>query len=86
MPSTPSAQAVLDREFLAVRAKMLEIAAALDRMDRGEGAPLSDPRLDQIRRGLAILTGQAGSRAEQIQMLFSLPYDHQWKTKIGVAP
>ncbi len=36
MPTAMPAAEVLDREFLEIRAKILEIAASLDRLDRGE--------------------------------------------------
>lgn len=75
---------VLNREFLEIRAKILEIAAALDRMNRAEGSIDDDPRLTQIRRGLAVLQGQQQDRAEQIQLIFSLPYDGNWQQTLGV--
>jgi hypothetical protein len=81
-----SAAAVLDREFLAIRAKLIEIAAALDRVDRGEGSVADDARLDQIRRSLEILAGSHPNRAERIQMLFSLPYDEHWTSRFGINP
>jgi hypothetical protein len=79
-----SAVAVLDREFLTIRAKLIEMAAALDRVDRGEGTVSDDPRLGQIRRSLEILAGSHPNRAEQVQMLFSLPYDEHWSARFGV--
>jgi hypothetical protein len=81
-----SAAAVLDQEFLTIRAKLIEIAAALDRIDRGEGSVADDTRLDQIRRALEILAGAHPNRAERIQMLFSLPYDEHWAARFGIHP
>jgi hypothetical protein len=46
--SNLSAQEVLNRYFLELRCKLLDIAAILDRMDRGGPLP-ADPRLEQIR-------------------------------------
>ena len=34
----------LDREFLSFRAKLIDLAAALDRIDRSKGTPDEDPR------------------------------------------
>ncbi len=84
LPTT--ATAVLDREFLTIRAKLIEIAAALDRVDRGEGSVADDARLGQIRRSLEILASSHPNRAERVQMLFSLPYDEQWPTRFGINP
>jgi hypothetical protein len=85
MSMPTSAAAVLDREFLTIRAKLLEIAAALDRVDRGEGSVADDARLGQILRSLEILASSHPNRAERVQMLFSLPYDEQWPTRFGIS-
>jgi hypothetical protein len=75
----------LNREFLEVRARILEIAAALDRLDRAEGSVAEDPRLARIHQGLARLQTDQADRAEQIQLIFSLPYDKDWRGNLGVA-
>jgi len=79
MPTTLSAAAVLDREFLGVRARLIEVAAVLDRIDRAEGTVVDDPRLEGIRQGVKILAGDAPERAEKLQLLFSLPYRENWQ-------
>jgi hypothetical protein len=63
----------LDRELLGIRAKLIDLAAALDRVDRGEGSLSGDPRTEQIRRSLHALLGESPGRAEQILAIFSLP-------------
>jgi len=75
------AKAALDAYFLEARCRLLDLAGALDRVDRGadRAAVAVDPRLDLIRQGLAVLSGSTANRAEQIQMLFSLAYDSAWK-------
>ena len=73
---------VLDREFLPLRAKLLEFAAALDRIDRSGGACEDDLRIEQIRLAIATLLGPDDDRAEQIQLLFSRPYDDEWQDKL----
>jgi hypothetical protein len=82
---TLSAREVLDREFLPLRAKLLEIGAMLDRMDRADGSISDDARLEKIRRGISLLNTNCEDRAEQLQLLFSLPYDPQWKKKFGIG-
>jgi len=79
MPSPPAANELLDREFLDVRARLLDVAAALDRIDRAEGAVSGDPRLEQIRQSLDVLSGDSADRAERVQMIFSLPYREDWQ-------
>lgn len=83
--STPLAAAeIFDREFLAVRAKLIDLAATFDRIDRAEGAIAADPRLDKIRQALRMLAGDETDRAEQIQLLFSLPYPEDWRKIHGL--
>ena len=76
---------VLAREFLDVRARLLQIAASLDRLDRAEGSLAGDPRLRGIRRALEILAGDEPGRAEAIQLVFSRTYDPDWKQAFGHA-
>ncbi len=81
MPIPMTATEVLDREFLAVRKRLIDIAAMLDRIDRAEGPTPDDPRIEGIRRSLEILAGEKPDRAEQLQLLFSLPYEENWRTE-----
>lgn len=80
MTPLPAAQA-LDRYFLEARSKLLDLAALLDRIDRGQEAAAvdNDPRLQKIRQALEVLHEQEGGRAEHIQQIFSLDYDPAWK-------
>lgn len=84
MPSPLDAPEVLNREFLEVRAKILEIAAALDRLDRAAGTAEGDARLERIRQGLSMLSTRRADRAEQVQLIFSLAYDGDWRSRLQV--
>ncbi len=79
MNPLPASKA-LDTFYLDARCKILEVAAILDRINRGQGASAvdSDPRLDRIRKALEVLHDQSGGRAERIQQIFSLEYDSSW--------
>ena len=79
MPIPLNAPEVLDREFLEVRAKLLQVAATLDRAARAAGSIAGDSRLSQIQRAIEVLASSDDDRAEQIQMIFSLPYDPTWQ-------
>jgi hypothetical protein len=80
MSSPMTAQAILDRVYLDVRCKLLDVAASLDRLDRAQGteALAGDARLSEIARGIEILAQGGDDRAERIQMLFSDPYLANW--------
>lgn len=79
IPSPQTAAEVLEREFLGIRARILEIGAMLDRLDRAEGDMRSDPRRQRIDQAIAILARQDATRAEQIQMIFSLAFEDDWQ-------
>lgn len=81
-PQPTPAQDVLDREYLEIRAKLLQVAAAMDRMDRGAGSVQSDPKLQQFRDALGVIASDGGNRAERIQMIFSRQYDANWRVAL----
>jgi hypothetical protein len=83
MPAPPTAPVVLDRIYLEVRCKLLDIAACLDRVARSKGAPAveTDARLAQIAAGIEILNSGGTDRAERIQMLFSDAYVPNWSRR-----
>lgn len=80
MPIPMPADAVLNRYFLEMRAKVLEVGAALDRLERAEGSQQArrDERLAKLRKAIGILLDDAPDRAARIQMTFSDPYDSNW--------
>jgi hypothetical protein len=81
MRSPLTAPELLEREFLETRCKLLEVAAALDRIDRADGSVSEDPRREKVQRALAILAEAKADRAERLQLLFSLNYDSDWQKK-----
>lgn len=85
MSKSTTANEIMEREFLETRAKLLELAAALDRLDRAAGSVAQDPRSQQIQQALAVLSSNDTDRAEQIQLIFSLPYDPEWRSRYGLA-
>ncbi len=80
MTPLPADQA-LERYFLEARSKLLDLAAVLDRIGRGEGASSleNDARLGRIRQALDVLLDPSGGRAERIQKIFSLDYNPAWE-------
>ena len=81
MPAIQTAPQIFDQVFLDTRAKLLEVAATLDRLDRAANAEQvkSDPRRQRIQKTLEILASPTTNRAEQLQLLFSDPYDDKWQ-------
>lgn len=80
MTATPSATQVFERHYLEIRCKILDLAAALDRIDRADGAEAvdQDPRRNLIAEGMNILQTSGPDRAERVQLLFSDEYVEGW--------
>jgi hypothetical protein len=88
MPTSRDVAEVLNRDFLDTRSKILELAAALDRIDRAPGRSVDHPpdrRLAQLRQAIEALLEPGPGRAETVQRLFSLEYDPQWREKAGLV-
>lgn len=71
---------VLNRDFLEIRSRVLDLAAALDRLDDAPFADHEPPdgRLAQLRQAIEALLEPGPGRAETVQRVFSLEYDPQW--------
>jgi len=68
-----------------MRAKLLEVAASLDRLDRASGSLAKDSRRMQIHAAIQVLLRPDDDRAEQLQLIFSRPYEEGWQEKFGVT-
>lgn len=79
-----SATQVLNREYLEMRAKILELAAAFDRLERAEGSVNDDHRMTKIREALDVLRDDRSDRAEQVQLIFSRQYHHEWPKEFAL--
>lgn len=64
-------QQVLDLYFMENRAKLIDLAAFFDRVDRAEGE--ADFRLDALRGALQCLAGDAPARARDVLLALSDP-------------
>lgn len=78
---------IFEREFLGIRAKLLEVAASLDRIDRADGSVKDDPRLKLIEDAIGVISSDQNDpiRAEKIQLLFSREYDANWQKSFEIA-
>ncbi|MCC9655326.1 hypothetical protein [Rhodopirellula halodulae] len=83
--SQRTADEILDASYLEVRAKVLELAAVLDRLDRAPGGQDPSPRRDQLTHAIEMLLSKDSDRAAKVQHWFSREYDPDWKTNLGVG-
>lgn len=87
---TRSANDVLEESFLDVRAKLIEVAACLDRIDRtaeSTGTCLSEMQLvqrEKIRAAIEICGSNDADRAERLQQLFSRSFDPDWRQTMSL--
>ena len=78
---------VLDESFLEVRAKLLEVAATLDRIDRATDSAGALPesaasRREKLTEAIQVLLSEQPERAERLQLLFSREYHPQWRQEM----
>jgi hypothetical protein len=85
MSNLRTATAVFEQEYLPIRAKLLEVAAALDRIDRADGTLSVDRRRTQVQAAIQVLLRPEDDRAEQIQLIFSRPYEDDWQEKLQMT-
>lgn len=82
-----NAKEILDREFLEIRCKILEVGASLDRIDRASGDVADDRQAELLAAAIKILqtVNPDTPRAEQLQMLFSREYDANWQQEFQIS-
>lgn len=80
-----TAPQILDREYLEMRCKILELAASFDRLERADGDVQGDPRMGLIHEALEVLGAAGEDRAQRIQMIFSRQYDESWRERFGLT-
>ena len=72
-----NATEILEREYLEMRARILELAACFDRIDRADGDVDDHEHLVTLRKGIELLCADT-DRAKQVQLLFSREYKDSW--------
>lgn len=81
----------VDLYFMQHRAKLLDIAAFLDRLERTSGTPADDVRIRALQQAIPLLVDGQGQRTQRILELFSdhtsepIPEAHT-QAAIGVDP
>ncbi|MEO1529961.1 MAG: hypothetical protein AAFX06_31485, partial [Planctomycetota bacterium] len=84
-----SGDTIVGESFLEVRAKLLEVAATFDRIDRSASdESLGDDataKRELLRQATEILLTEEPNRAEKLQHLFSRTYESNWRTAMGLT-
>jgi hypothetical protein len=79
-----AANQILEQEFLQIRAKILEVAAFLDRLETARDDVSQDPKLSRIVSGCTILTDEETDKAARLQLLFSREYQPDWRETFSI--
>jgi hypothetical protein len=84
-----TADEILDETFLDVRAKLLEVAATLDRIDRSsdDGSPLTGESIERRKKfdeAIRLLLSEGPDRAQRLQLLFSRQYASAWRQEMSI--
>ncbi len=70
---------------MTIRAKVLEVAAALDRLDQAEGQVVDDPRREGLAEAIGLLLSDQPDRAQRVLLHFSRVYDPDWRTTMDLT-
>ena len=84
-PIERTAEQVVAEEFLIARAKILELAATLDRIERASGDIDESNQMHLLSHGLQILCDDEVEKAKRVQLLMSRQYDPHWQQQMSVA-
>ena len=84
-----TANQILDECFLDIRAKLLEVAADFDRIDRAadeQGAldGQSSENRERLSDAVRLLLSEGPDRAERLQKLFSREYESSWRSEMQI--
>jgi soluble cytochrome b562 len=80
-----TAQQVIADEFLIARAKILELAATLDRIERSSGDVEDSKQMNLLAQGMHILCDEEVDKAKRVQLLMSRQYDPHWQSTMSIA-
>lgn len=79
-----SAQQIVAEDFMIARARIVELAATLDRIERATGDVDDSKNMQLLMQGMHILCDHEVEKAKRVQLLMSRQYDPQWQTQMSI--
>lgn len=79
-----SAQQIVAEDFMIARARIVELAATLDRIERATGDVVDSKNMQLLMQGMHILCDDEVEKAKRVQLLMSRQYDPQWQTQMSI--
>ena len=80
-----SATQIVADEFMIARAKILELAATLDRIERASGSVDDSKNMQLLVQGLHIFIDDQVEKAKRVQVLMSRDYDPNWQNLMSIT-
>lgn len=79
-----SAEQIVSDEFMIARAKILELAATLDRIERATGDVDGSRPMQLLVQGMNILCDDKVEKVKRVQLLMSRQYEPQWQSHMAM--
>jgi len=79
-----SAQQIVAEDFMIARARIVELAATLDRIERATGDVDDSKNMQLLMQGMHILCDDEVEKAKRVQLLMSRQYDPQWQVQMSI--
>ncbi|MCY2985896.1 MAG: hypothetical protein NTY15_19895 [Planctomycetota bacterium] len=80
-----SATQIVADEFMIARAKIVELAATLDRIERASGNVDDSKNMQLLVQGIHILIDDQVEKAKRVQLLMSRDYDPEWQNIMSIS-
>jgi hypothetical protein len=79
-----TAEQIIADEFMIARAKIVELAATLDRIERANGDVADSKNMQLLVQGMHILCDDEVEKAKRVQLLMSRHYDPNWQSQMSI--
>ena len=79
-----TAQQIVLEDFMIARARIVELAATLDRIERATGDVDDSKNMQLLMQGMHILCDDEVEKAKRVQLLMSRQYDPQWQAQMSI--
>ncbi len=80
-----SAEQIVADDFMIARARIVELAATLDRIERATGDVEDSKNMQLLMQGMQVLCDDEVEKAKRVQLLMSRLYDPHWQSQMSIA-
>ena len=80
-----SAEQIVADDFMIARARIVELAATLDRIERATGDVEDSTNMQLLIQGMHILCDDEVEKAKRVQLLMSRQYEPKWQAQMSIT-